>query len=89
LHQYISGIIRAKGRKALAVGGWNDHVHILFGAPLTISISDFMSGIKASSSGWINEKGFVNGKFEWQAGYGAFSYSKSQRDVVINYIMNQ
>lgn len=89
LYQYISGIITAKGGKALAVGGWNDHVHILFGAPLIISISDFMSGIKASSSGWINEKGFVKGKFEWQAGYGAFSYSKGQRDVVINYIMNQ
>ena len=66
LHQHISGIITAKEGKALAVGGWNDHVHILFGAPLTISISDFMSGIKASSSGWINEKGFVKGKFEWQ-----------------------
>ncbi|MEO7482300.1 MAG: IS200/IS605 family transposase [Ferruginibacter sp.] len=89
LHQYISGIITGKGAKSLAVGGWKDHVHILFGMPLTTCISDFMSAVKASSSGWINEQQFVKGKFEWQSGYGAFSYAKSQRDVVIKYIMNQ
>ena len=89
LHQYISGIITGKGAKSLAVGGWKDHVHILFGMPLTTCISDFMSVIKANSSGWINEQRFVNGKFQWQSGYGAFSYAKSQRDVVIKYIMNQ
>lgn len=89
LHQYISGIITAKGAKSLAVGGWKDHVHILFGMPLTTCISDFMRDVKASSSGWINEKRFVKGKFQWQSGYGAFSYAKSQRDIVIKYIMNQ
>jgi putative transposase len=89
LHEYISGIITNKGAKSLAVGGWKDHVHILFGLPVTISISDFMSAVKASSSGWINEQKFVKGKFEWQAGYGAFSFARSQRDIVIKYIMNQ
>ena len=49
----------------------------------------FMSVVKANSSGWINEQRFVKGKFQWQSGYGAFSYAKSQRDVVIKYIMNQ
>jgi hypothetical protein len=48
-----------------------------------------MSIIKASSSKWINEQRFIKGKFQWQAGYGAFSYSRSQRDKVINYIMTQ
>ncbi|MES2430478.1 MAG: IS200/IS605 family transposase [Bacteroidota bacterium] len=89
LHRYISGIITGAGAKSLAVGGWKDHVHIFFGLPMTTSIADFMSIVKANSSKWINEQEFVNGKFHWQAGYGAFSYSKSQRNDVINYIMNQ
>jgi putative transposase len=89
LHRYISGIITANGAKSLAVGGWKDHVHIFFGLPVTTSIADFMSIVKASSSKWINENPFVKGKFQWQSGYGAFSYSKDQRDKIINYIMNQ
>src|SRR5258706_15334998 len=91
LHQYISGIITNKGAKSLAVGGWKDHVHILFGMPVTTCISDFMSAVKASSSSWISgdDQRYVKGKFQWQAGYGAFSYAKSQRDIIIKYIMNQ
>jgi REP element-mobilizing transposase RayT len=89
LHQYISGIITNKGAKSLAVGGWKDHVHVLFGMPVTTCIADLMSIIKANSSKWINEQQFIKGKFQWQEGYGAFSYAKSQRDVVIKYIMTQ
>lgn len=89
LHKYISGIITGTGATPLAVGGWLDHVHIFFGMPVTTSISDFMSIVKANSSKWINEQGFVKGKFQWQSGYGAFSFARSQRDVVIKYIMNQ
>ena len=89
LHQYISGIITNKGAKSLAVGGWKDHVHILFGMPVTISIADLMSAVKANSSKWINEQKFIKGKFQWQEGYAAFSYAKSQRNIIINYIANQ
>jgi putative transposase len=89
LHKYITGIITNLGGKSLAVGGWKDHVHIFFGLPVNTSISDFMRIIKANSSKWINEQQFVKGKFQWQEGYGAFSYAKSQRNNVINYIMNQ
>jgi putative transposase len=89
LHSYISGIITGKGARSLAVGGWKDHVHILFGMPVTTCIADFMNAVKANSSKWVNEQRFVKSKFQWQEGYGAFSYSKSQRDVVINYIINQ
>lgn len=89
LHRYISGIIANKGGKSLAVGGWQDHVHILFGMPVTSSIAEFMSAVKANSSKWINEQHFVKEKFQWQEGYGAFSYAKSQRDIVVRYIMNQ
>jgi putative transposase len=89
LHQYISGIITNKGGKSLAVGGWIGHVHILFSLPVSTSISDFVGAIKANSSAWINNQNFLKGKFQWQNGFGAFSFSKSQRDVVIKYIMNQ
>jgi len=89
LHQYISGIITNKGAKSLAVGGWKDHVHILFGIPVTICIADFMSAVKSNSSKWINEQHLVKEKFQWQEGYSAFSYAKSQRDIAINYVMNQ
>ncbi|MBS1919330.1 MAG: transposase [Bacteroidetes bacterium] len=89
LHRYLSGIITGNGATSLAVGGWKDHVHVFFGMPLTTCISDFMSILKASSSKWVNDQKFVKGKFQWQSGYGAFSYSRSQRDGVIKYIMTQ
>ena len=89
LHKYIAGIITKAEAKSLAVGGWKDHVHILFGMPVTTCISDFMSIVKANSSRWINEQQFLKDKFEWQSGYAAFSFAKSQRDIVIKYIMNQ
>lgn len=66
-----------------------DHVHILFGFRPSQSLSDLMQDIKGSSSKWINEKRFIKGKFSWQEGYGAFSYSKSELPKVIQYIRNQ
>ena len=89
MHKYISGIIKGIGATPLAVGGWKDHVHILFGMPVTMCIADFMSIVKANSSKWINEQQFIKGKLQWQPGYGAFSYSGSQRNQVIQYIMNK
>jgi putative transposase len=88
LHKYIAGIIR-KESTILAVGGWKDHVHVFAGIPPNLSVADFVQKVKANSSKWINEQKLVNGKFQWQDGYGAFSYSRSQRDDVINYIMRQ
>jgi putative transposase len=57
--------------------------------PPTIRISDLMRIVKINSSKWINERRFVKGKFQWQDGYGAFSHSRSHRDKVIKYVMNQ
>lgn len=65
LHRYISGIITGNSAKSLAVGGWKDHVHIFFGMPVTTCVADFMSIVKASSSKWVNEQGFIKGKFQW------------------------
>jgi REP element-mobilizing transposase RayT len=89
LHRYMSGILKNDGSFPLAVNGWLDHVHVFFELPMTMSISDQMRMLKATSSKWINDNKLVKGKFSWQEGYGAFSYAKSQRDVVINYIKIQ
>jgi len=89
LYKYITGIIQNHNHKVLAINGMPDHVHVLFGMRPTQSLSDLMQDIKGDSSKWINEKGYVKGKFSWQAGYGAFSYSKSHVENVITYIQNQ
>jgi putative transposase len=89
LQKYIAGVINGNGGKSLAVGGWRDHMHIFFGMEPTLCISDFIGQIKASSTNWINQNKLTKQKFNWQSGFGAFSYSKSQRDDVIKYIMRQ
>jgi putative transposase len=89
LHKYITGIIQAHSHKLLAINSMPDHIHILVGMRPTQSISDLMQDIKSNSSKWINEKGFSERKFYWQEGYGAFSYSLSHVQNVINYILNQ
>lgn len=89
LYQYITGINKNHNHKLLAINGMPDHIHIFIGMRPTQSISDLLQDIKGSSSKWINEKKFLKVKFEWQEGYGAFSYAKSQVDSVINYIKNQ
>ena len=89
LYLYISGIIEKQGHKLLAINGMDDHIHIFIGMRPNQSVSDLLQDIKRNSSLWINQKGFVNGKFEWQEGYGAFSYSKLHVKSVIDYIKNQ
>jgi len=89
LYLYISGIIEKQGHKLLAINGMSDHIHIFIGMRPNQSVSDLLQDIKRNSSLWINQKGFVNGKFEWQEGYGAFSYSKSHVKSVIDYIEKQ
>jgi REP element-mobilizing transposase RayT len=89
LYKYITGIIQNNHHKMICINGMPDHIHILVGIKPTKSISDLMKDVKAYSSKWINEKKLVQGKFEWQEGYGAFSYSKSQVNDVVNYIANQ
>lgn len=89
LYKYITGIITNKGQKLIAIGGVADHVHILIGIKPDYKISDLIRDIKANSSRFINQKGFLRGKFYWQEGFGAFSYSRSQLDDVAKYIFNQ
>jgi putative transposase len=89
VHQYISGILKQLDCMPLAVNGWLDHVHIVFALPVTKCVADVMETVKSNSSKWINEQGFVKGRFQWQSGYGAFSLSKSHRDHAIKYVINQ
>jgi REP element-mobilizing transposase RayT len=89
LYKYITGIIQNNGHKLIAINGIQNHIHIAIGYKPHQLIPDLLQDIKANSSKWINEKKFVRGKFNWQAGYGAFSFSHSQIDNVVRYIMNQ
>ena len=89
LHKYISGILRNQDQKLLAINGMPDHIHIFFGMRPDSNLSDLVRDIKSDSSTFVNEKKLSKQKFRWQDGFGAFSYSKSQRDRVIKYILNQ
>ena len=89
LYKYISGIITNKGQKAIIVNGVSDHIHIFVGLKPSMAISDLVRDIKNNSSNFINDKKFVESKFSWQEGYGAFSYAHSQIEQVYNYILNQ
>ncbi len=89
LYQYIIAIVKNNGHKMLIINGMPDHVHLLIGLRPEQSISDLMKDVKSNSSKWINEQNFIKGKFAWQEGYGAFTYSKSQLPRLISYIENQ
>jgi len=89
LQKYMTGIISRQGQKLIAINNMPDHFHILVGQTPTVALSDLVRGIKAGSSGFINDRRWVLGRFSWQEGFGAFSYSHSQLDAVIRYIQNQ
>ncbi|MBE2217893.1 MAG: IS200/IS605 family transposase [Ignavibacteria bacterium] len=88
LYKYVNAIIQSNGHKVLAINGMPDHIHVFLGCG-QLNLSRLMQDVKGDSSKWINERGFVKGKFSWQEGYGAFSYSKSHVNKVIDYIRNQ
>jgi REP element-mobilizing transposase RayT len=89
LFKYVSGIINGRDQKLFAIGGMPDHIHILISLRPNFLVSELVNSVKTNSSKWINSKGFIKGKFNWQEGYGAFSYGQSQLDHVIQYINNQ
>lgn len=89
LYAYMTGIIQNNGHKLLNINGMPDHVHILIGFRTTQALSELVQVVKRDSSKWINENKFVRGKFSWQEGFAAFSYSHSHLSNVIAYIKNQ
>ena len=89
LHKYIAGIIKGKNQKPIIVNGMSDHIHAFIGLKPAMSISDLVRDRKNNSSNFVNDNKLIKGKFGWQDGYGAFSYSHSHIDNVYNYILNQ
>lgn len=89
IHKYITGIVGKRGQKLLAVFSMPDHVHILVAIQPSVSISDMVRDIKAGTSNFINKQGWLRGHFNWQEGFGAFSYSRSQIDKACKYILDQ
>jgi putative transposase len=89
VYKYIAGIIKNKDQKLMVINGMPDHIHLFLGFSPDIAISDLVGVIKSSTSGFINDQKLVYGKFSWQRGFGAFTYSKSQVMRVISYIQNQ
>lgn len=89
LFKYIAGIFRNKDQKLIAIGGIEDHIHILFGLRPSMAISDLMRDVKSDSTVFVNKNRFTRTKFNWQEGYGAFSYSRSQLNAVGKYVLEQ
>jgi putative transposase len=89
LHKFITGIVQNRQQKLLSIFCMTNHTHIFIGLQPSIAISDLVRDIKAGSSKFINDSGWLKSKFNWQEGFGAFSYSKSQIDTVVRYILNQ
>lgn len=89
LYRYITGIVQNKGQKMLAINGMPDHIHFLIGMKPNCCLSDLVREVKKSSNAWVNDGKRCKFKFEWQQGYGAFSYGRSRLDNVIRYIMEQ
>ena len=89
IFSYIAGIVRRMGGETIAVGGIEDHVHILAAMPKNYTVPDFVKEIKIGSSHWLrtNKPGYSN--FAWQTGYGAFSVSASVLPKIQNYVMHQ
>jgi REP element-mobilizing transposase RayT len=89
VYKYITGIIKNKNQKLMIINGMPDHIHIFLGFLPDIALSDLVRDIKSNTAKYINDQRMVLGKFSWQRGFGAFTYSKSQVPDVINYIQNQ
>lgn len=89
LYQYITGIVQKKGQKMLAINGMPDHIHFFIGMKPSCCLSDLVREVKKASNEMINENKLSKFKFNWQEGFGAFSYSHSQIDNVAKYILNQ
>jgi putative transposase len=89
LHAYMVGIVNNLDGVVEAIGGVDDHVHLLAFCPPKLAVADFIGKIKANSSGWVHKTWPERAAFGWQRGYGAFSVSESVVDAVKAYIENQ
>jgi putative transposase len=86
---FIGQTILNRKCKPYIINGMPDHIHIMAGLNPSISISDLVHDIKRTSSLFINENNLTKKHFQWQEGYGVFSYGRSQREMIYKYILNQ
>ena len=86
---YMVSLLEEKNQFPIITNGVEDHVHLFFGLSRTATVADVMQFVKANTSRFINDKKWLPRRFEWQTGYGAFSYSQSHKEKVINYIKKQ
>jgi len=89
LQGVIGNLINETGCKTIIINGTEDHIHCFLGLKPVVSIAELMKTVKAKSSKYINDHQLTKSRFEWQEGYGVFSYSHSQIDQVYKYIDNQ
>ena len=89
LQKYITGIVTKKKQKLYAIYCMPDHTHLLASMKPDLPVSDLIRDIKSNSTTFIKDKKWVNSRFSWQEGFGAFSYSKSQSQDVVKYIIRQ
>jgi REP element-mobilizing transposase RayT len=89
LQKFITGIVSQRKQKLLAINNMPDHIHLLIGLKPDLALSDLVRDVKAGASKFINEKRWVQGRFSWQEGFGAFSFSWSELGAIIRYIENQ
>ena len=89
IEKYICGIVRKTNCKPISIYCNPNHLHLLISIHQTTSVANIVKDVKSSSSRFINENRLVKGHFEWQRGYGAFSYNQSMIETVCKYIRNQ
>lgn len=89
LYKYIWGIINNKKCKLLRINGIEDHIHIFSDLHPSVALADYVKEIKVASSIWMKESGLFPDFEGWQDGYGAFTYSVREKDMIINYVKNQ
>ena len=89
LQAVIGNLINETGCKTIIVNGVEDHIHCFLGLKPVVSVSELMKTVKAKSSKYINEHQLTKERFEWQEGYGVFSYHQSLVDTVFKYVQNQ
>jgi putative transposase len=89
LYKYMWGVIKNKDCKLYRINGVEDHIHILSDLHPSLSLADYVKTIKVSSSLWIKESDKFQRFTGWQEGYGAFTYSVREKDMIMNYIKNQ
>ncbi|GAB3906171.1 hypothetical protein GCM10028803_38120 [Larkinella knui] len=89
LHRYITGIVQSRGAKVLAIHCMPDHTHLFIGFSPALALAGLVKEVKTATSIFVKEKRWTRIPFYWQEGYGAFTYSHSQVDAVVRYILNQ